>query len=174
MVPLFKRTDVPSKAFLSFTQKTLLFLPFVKRFYSSSYCVCVLTCVETKGQCLVSSNILQPIVWDSLPLNLLFALWLASQRAMGIHPSLRCQVLELQMYATMPPPFMGDPQRWSQTLLCGKHFTHQSTSRTVRLSFLWKGKWIQNANAVLRNSELDTISISCSLMTSTQHTAVGR
>lgn len=110
MVPLFKRTDVPSRALLSFTQKTLLLLPFVKRFYSSSYCVCELTCVDTKGQCPVSSSILQPIFWDSLPLNLLFAtlIRLAGQRAMGIHPSLRCQVLELQMYATMPL-FYGGP-----------------------------------------------------------------
>lgn len=58
-------------------------------------------------------------------MNLEFAILmrLAGQRAMGIHSSLHCQVLELQIYITMSPFYVGAATLNSDTHLCGKHFT---------------------------------------------------
>lgn len=154
--------DVPSKAFLSFTQKAHCYSYHLLR----GYCVFVCSPVwrpKVSAWCLLTSSSLffeTVSHWTCyLPLWLD---WLASEPQESTH---LCAA-ECWSYRCMSPclPFMGDPQLWSQTHLCGKHFTHQSTPHpwTVRLSFLWEGKWIQNANAVLRNLGLDSISVSCS------------
>lgn len=121
--------DVPSKAFLSFTQKTHCYSYHLLRGY------CVFVCSpawrpKVSAWCLLTSSRLffetvshwtcyLPLWWD----------WLASEPQESNH---HCAA-ECWSYRCMPPclPFMGDPQLWSQTLLCGKHFTHQSTTTTT-------------------------------------------